>query len=343
MSALDRALRVTAKTLRRLPPSALRLLGGKPRKNDRGTVLSPHTQVLLAIATRTGHGMSHDDVATARETNERSAGIAVKTTREAVEVEPLDLPSGVPARIYRTRGARGPAPMMVWFHGGGWVIGNLNTADPFCRRACAETGAIIVSVDYRLAPEHPWPAGLDDTLAAFRDVIQLAPELGGDPERVGIGGDSAGGNLSAIACRRLRDEGGPMPSFQLLVYPATDLRKTFPSFRIFAKGFMLTAESIDWFLELTAADPNHIDASPLLATDLSNLPPAIVVTAGFDPLRDEGEAYAARLKEAGVPVDHLDADNLIHGFIQMDGAVPAADAAVTELLRRTRQYTSPPP
>lgn len=133
-----------------------------------------------------------------------------------------------------------------------------------------------------------------------------------------------------------------MPSFQLLVYPATDLRKTFPSIRIFAEGFMLTAETIDWFMALAKADPNHIDASPLLAKDLSKLPPAIVVTAGFDPLRDEGEAYAQALKAAGVPVEHLDADNLVHGFIQMDGAIPAADAAVTALLAQMKRHASRP-
>ena len=242
----------------------------------------------------------------------------------------------MPARLYTPPGDADRRPLLLWLHGGGWVVGDLDTADATCGRASVEMNAVVASIAYRLAPEHPWPAGLQDTLAAFRDAVARADELGVDPARIGIGGDSAGGNLATIAARQLRDEPGAAPAFQLLVYPATDLRRNTRSFSEFADGFLLTADGMSWCLDKVQADPLSPDASPLLAEDLSGLAPAVVVTAGFDPLRDEGEAYASALDAAGVAVTHIDAADQIHGFLAMDLMSTAADTTVAQLLSATR-------
>jgi acetyl esterase len=196
------------------------------------------------------------------------------------------------------------------------VIGDLDTGDSSMRALCNQAGAVIVSVDYRLAPEHPFPAPADDCFAATRWVADHAGDLSIDPLRVAVGGDSAGGNLAAATTLRCRDEGGPALAFQLLVYPVTDCTLTQPSHVENGEGYLLTHASMVWFVDhyLGDADAKEPIASPLHADDLGGLPPALVFTAEFDPLRDEGEAYAARLREAGVRVDHVRVDGQIHGF-----------------------------
>jgi acetyl esterase len=237
---------------------------------------------------------------------------------------------GVPARLYAPS-ADGPLPLIVYAHGGGWCAGDLRSHEGWCRRLAHEGRQAVLALHYRLAPEHPYPAGLGDVVAALLWAREHAAELGADPARIAIGGDSAGGNLSAAACLVLRDRDLPQPAFQLLVYPGCDLRRCTESYRTLGQGFLLTRDSIDWYLGHYGADPQDPRASVVLEPDLRGLAPAIVATAGFDPLRDEGETYARRLAEAGVRVDARSFPSLVHGFLALDGVVPAADHAVSAL------------
>lgn len=234
-----------------------------------------------------------------------------------VENRTIPGPAGaMPVRIYTPAGS-GPFPVLVFFHGGGWVICDLDTHDGHCRSLCNGAGCVVVSVDYRLAPEHKFPAAPEDCYAATQWVAAHAAEINGDPARLAIGGDSAGGNLTAVVAQMARDQGGPTLLFQLLIYPATDFTYTGPSLTENADGYFLTAEDMRWFSGYYLRGPEDRTnplASPLLAADLSNLPPALVITAEFDPLRDEGEAYGQRLKQAGVPTTISRYPGMIHGF-----------------------------
>ena len=240
----------------------------------------------------------------------------------------------VPVRTYRPT-TDGPHPTIAFFHGGGFVIGDLDTHDDHARLLCALVDAVVVSVDYRLAPETPFPGGYEDCLAAFRRVVETVADLGGDASRIAVAGDSAGGNLAAAVALAARDAGLPLAA-QLLLYPAVDFGgdEAHPSRAENADGYFLTAEDMRWFsghylAEVAAAqDPR---ASVLRAPDLSGVAPAVVATAEFDPLRDEGEAYAAALEAAGVPVVRRRYDGLIHGFFGMGPVSPACAAAVDEL------------
>lgn len=243
----------------------------------------------------------------------------------------------IPVRIYRP-GGDGPHPVVVYLHGGGFVIGGIDTHDGLCQQLSVETPAIVVSVDYRLAPESRFPAAVDDAVAATAWVAAHAAELGGDPARVAVAGDSAGGNLAAVTARKARDNGGPAIAFQLLVYPVTDLAGSHPSQTENAEGYMLTAEMMEWFKHhyLGGADAADPDASPLLADDLAGLPPALVITAEYDPLRDEGEAYAARLAAAGVEARASRHAGMIHGFVSMGGLLDGGRVAVDEAVAALR-------
>ena len=236
---------------------------------------------------------------------------------------------GVACRHYR-HSTSSSSPVLLFFHGGGWVIGSLDSRDAVCRDLSAGAMCDVISVDYRLAPEHPFPAPLDDTVAAFRALVDEAPGLGLDPQRLANGGDSAGGNLATAACLDLRDSGGPRPWLQVLIYPACDLRLLADSIDEFATGFVLTRESMVWYRGHYTQIFDDPRVSVLLA-DLHDLPPAIVHTAGFDPLRDEGEAYVARLESAGVQTRHLDAADQIHGFANMEGLLDGARREVDRL------------
>lgn len=236
---------------------------------------------------------------------------------------------GVPVRQYRPQ-ASGPGPELVWFHGGGWVAGGVETADPLCRLLLERTGAPLTSVAYRLAPEHPFPAALDDAVTVVRALARIRP--------VAVGGDSVGGGLAAAACLVLRDEGLPLRG-QLLLNPLLDATLSSPSVQELATGYGLTRTALQSFvrLYLDGADPHDPRASPLLADDLSGLPPAVVVTAEYDPLRDDGHRYADRLAQAGVPAAVRCFAAMVHGFVGMASVVPAADEAsawmVDELVR----------
>jgi len=236
-------------------------------------------------------------------------------------------------RIYTPLG-QGPFPLMVFFHGSGFVVCSLDTHDGMCRNLCAGSGCVVVSVDHRLAPEAKFPAATDDCLAATRWAVANAAALGADPGRVFIAGDSAGGNLAAVTALRIRDEGGPMLLGQLLIYPVTDhYDPGTPSMVENAEGYGLTRAGMIWFWDHYLADrrdAGHPHASPLRADDLSGLPPALVVTAEYDPLRDEGEYYARRLREAGVPTALKRWDGMNHGFFFAPGVVDKASAAIDE-------------
>lgn len=245
---------------------------------------------------------------------------------EVAKVEDRTVPGpagAIPVRVYTPSGS-GPFPALVYYHGGGWVIGDLEVVDPVCRSLTNAANCVVVSVDYRLAPEHKFPAAADDCYAATKSVVEHAAEFGIDPARVAIGGDSAGGNLAAVVALMARDQGGPRIVHQLLVYPVTDHSYETVSYRDNADGYLLTKASMKYFWDHYLRGPDDSInplASPLRAPSLANLPPAFVMTAEFDPLRDEGEAYAKRLQAAGVPVESKRYDGMVHGFFWMAGVL----------------------
>jgi acetyl esterase len=253
-------------------------------------------------------------------------------------------PAGaIRVRMYTPAGT-GPFPALVYFHGGGWVIGSLDSLDSPCRSLANAAGCAVISVDYRLAPEHKFPAAAEDCYAATYYVVQNAAALNVDPGRIAVGGDSAGGNLAAVVTLMARDRGGPALAFQLLVYPVTNHDYETASYQDNAEGYLLTKSLMVWFWNhylRDETDGRNSYASPLRAESLGGLPPALVVTAGYDPLRDEGEAYAARLREAGVRAETRRCDDTIHGFFQLAGVldlgrqmVADAGAALREALTR---------
>ncbi len=248
-------------------------------------------------------------------------------------------PAGpIPVRLYWPEG-NGPHPVLVFFHGGGFVICDLDSHDGACRALANGVGCLVMSVDYRLAPEARFPAGPADCYAATCWAGENAASLGGDPSRIAIGGDSAGGNLAAVTAQQVRDRGGPDLAYQLLVYPVTDHAFDTDSYRENAEGYMLTRDMMRWFwdhyLEKRAHGSQPL-ASPLRAPDLENLPPALVITAEFDPLRDEGEAYAARLRESGVPVELIRFDGMFHGFWSMFELLDKGKQAMSASCERLR-------
>jgi acetyl esterase len=260
---------------------------------------------------------------------------AAGAPEEEAEDRTIDGPGGpLRLRIYRPPGT-GPVPLIVFFHGGGWVIGDIDTHDGSSRILSRRTGAVVVSVDYRLAPEHRYPAALDDCFAATSWVAAHAAELGGDPSRLGVAGDSAGGNLAAAVSQRAAVVGGPAIAAQALVYPATDFSTVRPSLEANGEGYLLTADSVRWFSAqyLGDHDPADPEASPLLGP-LAGLPPAVVAVAEFDPLRDEGIAYAEALIAADVPVQLLEFPGLIHGFMGL-GSLSPASAEATDVVWST--------
>ena len=224
-------------------------------------------------------------------------------------------------RRYRPLGSgSGRLPTLLYYHGGGFVIGNLETHDSTCRRLANKSRCQVISIDYRLAPEHPFPAPIDDGIAAFRHIRDNALSFDVDPRRIAVGGDSAGGAIAAVVCQNCRAAGEKMPAFQMLIYPATDYSCESGSRRQFAKGYFLEKDLIDWFWNAYApagTDRADLRVSPLLAKDFAGLPPAFVLTAGFDPLRDEGRAYADRLIDAGVKTTYVNYPGTIHGFFSL--------------------------
>jgi acetyl esterase len=245
----------------------------------------------------------------------------------------------VPVRIYTPSG-NGPFPILVWFHGGGWVVGDLDMADATARHLTVGAECVVVSVDYRLAPETPFPGPAEDCYAATQWAAQHAAEIHGEARRIAVGGDSAGGNLAAAVALMARDRRGPGLVFQLLVYPVTHCDFTTNSYQQCAEGYMLTRTSMQWYWQQYIrhpADAANPYAAPLMATDLRDLPPAFIVTAEFDPLCDEGEAYGKRLQAAGVPTTCTRYPGMIHGFFGMSAVLDQGKQAVTDATAALRQ------
>jgi acetyl esterase len=259
---------------------------------------------------------------------------------ELARVAPLSIPAPhgtIPARIYvptEPRQHDGLSPALVFFHGGGWVVGDLDSHDVVCRQLADAGALVVIAIDYRRAPEHKFPAAVDDAIAATRWIAGNARELGLDPARISVGGDSAGGNLAAVAALAARDDNSPAIAAQLLIYPAVDFAMTHGSHSEPETGVLLTHAVVRWFRDHYlngAADIHDWRASPARVQDLAGLPPAYVLTAGADPLRDEGDEYAARLKQAGVSVTHKHLPGQFHGFLTMGKLLPQANLAVREI------------
>jgi acetyl esterase len=322
-----------------LPPRLIRRLIGPPPRLD-GQELAADIQMLLELDRRVGATslVEGRTVEQARAENREGAEIVSGPPQPMARVEDLTVAGAageLAARLYVAIGSpQPPQPLLVYFHGGGWVIGDLDTHDGLCRFLAEHGGCRVLSVDYRLAPEHPFPLPLEDAVAAFTWAHENAAALGADPGRLAVGGDSAGGNLATAVCLQNRGAGKPQPALQLLLYPVTDAVGGQESRDTFAKHFLLTRADMEWFENhyipdgIADSDPR---ASMMRAEDLSALPPAYVATAGFDPLRDEGEIYAGRLREAGVSVVLQRHTGMIHGFANLTPICPSARDAMLEV------------
>jgi acetyl esterase len=339
----DRVQLAAVRLIARLPDKIKISLSGEPAIVIDGQQLDPQAQFLRSVRRRrVTHGLLEPSIEAGRRRYRRQAVVFRGPTTPVGAVLDFEIPAGdrqVAVRHYAPPGGGGAkAPLLVYFHGGGFVIGDLDTHDAPCRILCREAGTHVLSVAYRLAPEHPFPAALDDALAAFRWALGNAASLGADPDRVAVGGDSAGGNLGAVVSLLERDE--RPPAAQLLIYPSTDAAGSRPSQERFDSGFALTRRDCKAFFRcytghrrVDLADPR---ISPLRAVNHINAPPALVALAGFDVLRDDGEAYAETLEAAAVDVRIKRFPSLEHGFVHAVGVCPAAHRAVVEIGRAWR-------
>ncbi|MFO0593502.1 MAG: alpha/beta hydrolase [Polyangiaceae bacterium] len=336
------AQRQATLTLMQLPHGVLRALVGAPVSSPEGFLLDPQVQAILRLSDALGHGSwARLGLEKARAGMESEAQILQARPQGALSIHDVVIRvegGAIRARVYRPAEATGPLPVIVFYHGGGFVLGSLKSHDGECRELSLSVHAVVVAVDYRLAPEHKFPTPVNDAIAAYEWVAENAASIGGDPAKMAVMGDSAGGNLSAVVARELRHH-PRKPVFQLLVYPCTDMTRSKPSHRYFQEGFFLTKESIDWFLGAYLRSPDQETdprASPLLAGNHQGLCPAYIVTAGFDALRDEGRAYAEALAEAGVRVKHRCVEGQIHGFFSMTGGLKSARVALDEMIAALR-------
>jgi len=309
--------------------------------------LDPKAQLLLDKVAQSGiPSYERLPPKLARQLYEKACEGARGTPPELACVTDITLPGpagDLMARCYRPR-EEGLLPVLVFFHGGGFTIGSPQSHDAVCRHLSARADCLVVSIAYRLAPEHRFPAALEDAYAATSWVAEHADRLGGDTARLAVAGDSAGGNLAAVTCLLAREAGFPQLRFQLLIYPSTDMTESFPSHRTFAEGYLLTRDLVRWFHGnyLTPdADPKNWRISPLHAPDHSGLPPAHVLTAGFDPLQDEGRAYAEKLRDAGVAVSYRHYPGMLHGFVTQPGYIDQAGEALTECGQKLREAFCP--
>lgn len=307
--------------------------------------LDPDCKALIDALTAAGGVFEKPDALQMRAAYRKTNDIYTPPAPELARVEDGSVPQAgnapaVPIRVYQPKNIANPAPGYVFLHGGGWILGDLETHDALCRFLAVRTDAVVVSVDFRLAPEHPYPAAVDDCERAWDHVHNNAAAFGIDPARMAMGGDSAGGNLAAAVCRRLRDKGRPGPLIQHLIYPATDFTTDEGSMQQNADGYVLTRERIHSMASIYLGTPDKAfepDASPLLAKDLSGLPPALVQVAGYDPLRDQGIAYAEKLEAAGVPVRLIQYPTVVHGFMRMIKPVALAQVAIDEAAAHLRR------
>jgi acetyl esterase len=345
--AVDAASRVVLRSLPKIPKPVKRLLTGRRSITIDGNTLDTTLQLMLAAQRSAGLDglVASSDIPVARTELRKLA--AMVDADIAVGVKNLSIPGAagpIRARHYTPVNTRGTEPLLVFFHGGGFVLGDLDTHDGLCRLICRDAGVHVLSIDYRLAPEHKAPAGVEDCYAAYRWALEHAAELGADPARVAVGGDSAGGNLAAVVSLQARNDGVQLPALQLLIYPVTYLDSETRSKTLFAEGFFLTKADMDWFRNqyldgapIDVADPR---VSPLLVEDLSGLPPALLLTGGFDPLRDEGNQYAERLAAAGVTVDHRQYGSLVHGFTNFFPLGGGSATATADMVSAVKAHLS---
>jgi len=328
-----------ARALCALPPRAQVRISGRPAVRVGDHTLDPAIQMTLALLERRGEPTVETVTpAEGRHITSRQAQVLAGPLTPARAVRDVTIPGpagALPARHYvPDEPGAGPHPLLVFLHGGGFVIGDLETHDATCRLLARHAGVHVLAIEYRLAPEHPFPAAFEDSVAAIGWALGHAAELGADPQRVAVGGDSAGANLAAVASLQLTREGGPKPAAQLLLYPTVEAGRTGGSLELFAEGYFLTKVQMEWFAAQyvpEGTDPDDPRLSPLKAPDLSGLPPAIVLTAGFDPLRDEGEDYAHAMRAAGVPVLLRRFPGLIHAFGNMTGISRTSRDALVEM------------
>ncbi|MFE0511271.1 alpha/beta hydrolase [Streptomyces sp. NPDC058964] len=330
-----------------LPGPLRRLIAGAPVRRD-GQELALDAQLLLLLMRLSGNRLvDPGGVGPTRAATDLGRHVVSGPPIEPVATREITIPvehGELAATLYTPAGLDTPSGLLLFFHGGGWVVGSRTSHDNTVRFLSERAGVRALSVEYRMAPEHIFPAAVDDALAAFDFAHAKAADLGADPERIAVGGDSAGGNLAAVTAQLATRRGGPAPAFQLLFYPATDASRHRRSRALFADGFFLTSADMDWFADHYA--PESVDRtdprlSPLLAADLTGLPPAYIATAGFDPLRDEGEAYARSLSEAGVTVALSRQPDLFHGYVNFLGIGRRFREATAEAAGALRLALSP--
>ncbi|MDR7277236.1 alpha/beta hydrolase [Catenuloplanes atrovinosus] len=302
-----------------LPAPVKRRLAG-PAVTEGPAPLDLDAHLLITMTGRAGYRLVVEDSAPASRAALRAGANALRGRRLPVTATPITV-DGIAARLHTPRASPAPGPLLLFLHGGGWAIGDLDVYDYPARFLAHHAGIRVLSIDYRLAPEHPYPAGLDDAATAFDWAVRNAHTLGADPHRIAVGGDSAGATLAAALSHRLSDRPGPRPVFQMLLYPATDLHGSTPSRRQFADGYLLTHADIQWLYDAYAGSTPRTDPglSVRYADPAGGLPPTYLATAGYDPLRDEGQAYAAALAAHGVTVEHARFDGLVHGYLAFAG------------------------
>ena len=327
--------RLIVAALKLLPASFFNLCYGlKPVVID-GQTLDAKARFLADLDRKSAAPVTLENVPETRERLAKTVDLLAGKRPRLHAVEDLILKTSageIPARLYRPDKAAG-LPLLVYYHGGGYIRGSVATHDGLCARLAAYGGFGVLSVDYRLAPEHRFPAAVEDACAAFLWAAEHAADYGFDPARIGVGGDSSGGCLAAAAAQQAKRAGGPSPMLQLLLYPTLDAHLSAPSHTTFADGFFLTRSRMEGYRDLYLNSPRERDdvrASPALATDLEGLPPALIITAGFDSLRDEAESYGKALNAAGVRVGMVRFPAMVHGFMSLTGVFPDAEKALAQ-------------
>ncbi len=336
--------RTIAKAIASLPGGMIvNMAGGKPMTIE-GRTLEPQLQ-LVAWNGRNAPPMSTLPAEMVQQAVKAQLALFQDKLPGGVGVEEFTIPgpdaNQIPVRLYTPASQDPRHPLIVYFHMGGGVIGDLDTCHAFCGMLAQGAQAPVLSIDYRLAPPHIYPAGLNDCFAAYKWGVANAEKYGAPAGKAAVGGDSMGGNFSAIISQRMKREGGPLPALQLLIYPAIDISKHYPSKTAFGKTFSLSQDTMDWFMKQylpEGFDYTDLNVSPGQEKDLSGLPPAIVITAGHDPLVDEGDEYAERLKAAGVKVKHKRYDNLAHAFTAFTFLSPGSRAACAEIARMVHDF-----